>query len=459
MTLSRITARTIIVTLSAILIASAHAAFARAEYRTGAGDVVEINVFGMPDLERRVRIETDGTITIPVAGTLSVAGLTVGELRRRIRSALGGRVVTFTGSGGQERAAAIGVDDVIVSMASYRPVYVKGDVTRPGEYSYRGPMSIREAIALAGGYITLRNDANVSAAFAALDASSAREAHWQTIARQRARIWRIKAELGKASSKPAAAKRAIPPELPLQPAIRDAITSQAVTSLENRNARFERERAAIKNFIEQLDDEIAIVEQQVAVEEKSYEADSTDLQSLRNLRSEGIVTSKRLSDARRATLFSSTRLLQARARLSEARRQRAERQLQLHKLEADRKSTLYDELEQAMAEEAAARIEARAATRKLRLARSIPPNTSADSASEQHGVSAPKLIVHRRTPDGMERYVEDEDFEILPGDVIEVRLDDPGAMGTGITRTGQKPTHDGSVADLGLSLLQPEDVR
>ncbi|RIA55383.1 polysaccharide export outer membrane protein [Dichotomicrobium thermohalophilum] len=459
MNLSRITARTVAIALGALLSVAAPATLAGAEYRTGPGDVIEINVFSMPDLERRVRIETDGTIAIPIAGTLSVAGLTVAELRRRIQSALSGQVVTFTATGGRERAAAIGVDDVIVSIASYRPIYVKGDVTQPGEYSYRGPMSIREAIALAGGYISLRNDTNVSVAFSALDASAEREAHWQTIARQRARIWRIKAELGKASPKPAAAKSAIPSELPLQPAIRDRIAAQAVTQLENRNARFERERTAIKNFIEQLDEEIAIVEQQVAVEEKSYEADSTDLESLRNLRSEGIVTSKRLSDARRATLFSSTRLLQAQARLSEAKRQRAERQLQLHKLEADRKSDLYDELEQAMAEEAAARIEARAATRKLRLARSVPPQRSFGPSSNGRDGTGPKLIVHRRMPDGIQRYVENEDFEVLPGDVIEVRLGDPGPMGIGVLRTGEHSRDDDSVADLGLTHLQREDAR
>ncbi|MFP3921281.1 MAG: polysaccharide biosynthesis/export family protein [Dichotomicrobium sp.] len=453
----RITGWIAAVLAGTMLLAAVAGTAARAAYRLGPGDVIEIAVFGMPELTREARIEVDGTIAFPIIGSLSVAGLTLGELRKRVRSALGGRVVTSNGAGG-ESAVAIGMDDIVVGVASYRPIYVKGDVTRPGEYAYRGPMSIREAIALAGGYLGLRGDTHVNVAFNALDASAEREAHWQTIARQRATIWRIEAELGKAQPERAAAERAIPPDLPLEPSVRESIVSQAVTQLESRNARFERERNALENFIGQLDDEIAIAEEQVEVEDKSYAADSAELKSLSDLKSDGIVTSKRISDARRAMLFSSTRLLQARVRLSEARRQRAERELQLHKLETDRKGALYDALEVAETNEAAARIAVRAASRKLRLARAIPPRLPSYLSGDSGDGAGLDLVVYRRTADGIERYVEDEDFEILPGDVIEVRMDDPGALDGGVAHTGQLPSNEGIMAGMRSGPGPREDV-
>jgi polysaccharide biosynthesis/export protein len=43
-----------------------------------------------------------------------------------------------------------------VTVAEYGPIYVDGDVSKPGEYPYRLPMTARQAMALSGGYDTMR---------------------------------------------------------------------------------------------------------------------------------------------------------------------------------------------------------------------------------------------------------------------------------------------------------------
>ena len=53
---------------------------------------------------------------------------------------------------GRESVTPIAPDAVLVTIAEYRPVYVNGDVTKPGEQTFRPGMTVRQAVALAGGY-------------------------------------------------------------------------------------------------------------------------------------------------------------------------------------------------------------------------------------------------------------------------------------------------------------------
>src|SRR5258708_164706 len=48
---------------------------AKAEYRVNIGDVLEVAVPGVPELRHRAAVQVDGNISLPRAGTLSVAGL------------------------------------------------------------------------------------------------------------------------------------------------------------------------------------------------------------------------------------------------------------------------------------------------------------------------------------------------------------------------------------------------
>src|SRR5487761_421721 len=46
-----------------------------ADYRIGAEDLLEISVYGAPDLDRTVRVPADGVISVPLAGDLDAKGL------------------------------------------------------------------------------------------------------------------------------------------------------------------------------------------------------------------------------------------------------------------------------------------------------------------------------------------------------------------------------------------------
>jgi polysaccharide export outer membrane protein len=115
-----------------------------AQYLLGPGDQVSVTLRGAKEIEYKpVRIDETGHIELQYAGKLEAAGLTTGELAKRIS----GRLSEF-----------VSEPSVIVEITDYgsQPVSVIGAVTRPGVYQLKGQKTLFEVLSLAEG---LRNDA------------------------------------------------------------------------------------------------------------------------------------------------------------------------------------------------------------------------------------------------------------------------------------------------------------
>lgn len=108
------------------------------EYRIGKEDVIEVVVFREPELSRVVPVRPDGRISLPLAGEMDAAGKTAAELQSGIAKVLASYV--------REPAVSVLVREINASR-----VYVLGEVVRPGGFPLRGPMSVVQAIAIAGG--------------------------------------------------------------------------------------------------------------------------------------------------------------------------------------------------------------------------------------------------------------------------------------------------------------------
>lgn len=112
-------------------------------YRLSSGDVIEIRVYGEDDLTVNVRLGDNGAINYPFLGELRVDKLTVAQLERRITEGLKGRYL---------------VDPIVsVSITEYRPFFVNGEVHRPGAIAYQPGVTLRKAIAMAGGFTERAN--------------------------------------------------------------------------------------------------------------------------------------------------------------------------------------------------------------------------------------------------------------------------------------------------------------
>jgi polysaccharide biosynthesis/export protein len=109
-------------------------------YTVGAGDVLEVRVWHNDQLSRRVTVRPDGFITLPLVGDIACGGKTVEQISKDI----------------VEKGTTYYTEPLVVSVEvaelhSYR-IYVLGEVTRPGEFTPSGQVTVLQAIALAGGF-------------------------------------------------------------------------------------------------------------------------------------------------------------------------------------------------------------------------------------------------------------------------------------------------------------------
>ncbi|MBS0558656.1 MAG: polysaccharide export protein [Proteobacteria bacterium] len=108
-------------------------------YHLGVGDQVRIITFGQDSLTGQFRVNDRGNIAIPLLGPIAASGLTTAELERRIEKELKAKKVLLDPS-------------VAVEVLGYRPVFILGEVTKPGEYAYQPGMTVLTAVAIAGGF-------------------------------------------------------------------------------------------------------------------------------------------------------------------------------------------------------------------------------------------------------------------------------------------------------------------
>jgi polysaccharide export outer membrane protein len=118
---------------------TAPAAAATSEYRIARGDKLRVEVYKDTYLSQSLQVRPDGRITLPLVGDLVAEGLTSIELRDRIANSL-------------KEYIANPVVTVIVVEVVEPVVYVMGEVNQPGSVPMRGPMTVLQALAVAGGF-------------------------------------------------------------------------------------------------------------------------------------------------------------------------------------------------------------------------------------------------------------------------------------------------------------------
>jgi polysaccharide export outer membrane protein len=108
------------------------------EYRLGAGDKLRIEVYKDAQLSQSVQVRPDGKITLPLVGDLDATNRTPIELRDTIATSL-------------KEYMTNPVVTVIVVEATAATAYVMGEVNHPGSVNLQAPLTILQALALAGG--------------------------------------------------------------------------------------------------------------------------------------------------------------------------------------------------------------------------------------------------------------------------------------------------------------------
>jgi polysaccharide biosynthesis/export protein len=108
------------------------------DYRIGPQDLLDINIFEAPELNRTVRVSENGEVSLPLLGGIHVVRLTARELENELAAKL------------REFLKDPHVSVMVTTIESH-PVSVIGEVNKPGVFQVRGSKTLLEMLSMAQG--------------------------------------------------------------------------------------------------------------------------------------------------------------------------------------------------------------------------------------------------------------------------------------------------------------------
>ena len=110
-----------------------------ADYRLGPNDLMDVEVFGVPDLKRTVRVNSSGQVSLALVGNVLLAGLSAQQAETAIADKYA------------EKFLQNPQVSVFIKEFTTQRITIEGAVARPGIYPVTGQVSLLRALALAGG--------------------------------------------------------------------------------------------------------------------------------------------------------------------------------------------------------------------------------------------------------------------------------------------------------------------
>jgi polysaccharide export outer membrane protein len=107
-------------------------------YTLDSGDKLRVVVFGQEGITNSYIVGADGNVNLPLVGSVPARGFTTAQLSGMISERL--------------KQGYVREPHVSVEVETYRPFFILGEVTTPGQYSYVANMTAETAVAIAGGF-------------------------------------------------------------------------------------------------------------------------------------------------------------------------------------------------------------------------------------------------------------------------------------------------------------------
>lgn len=113
----------------------------KADYKISGADLLDITIYQQQDLDRKVRVSQNGTISFPLIGIVEVGGLSVNQAEEAISKKLRDYLISPQVS-------------IFIKEYGNKKVFVLGEVKKPGsvELPTEAKLTVVEAISLAGGF-------------------------------------------------------------------------------------------------------------------------------------------------------------------------------------------------------------------------------------------------------------------------------------------------------------------
>jgi polysaccharide export outer membrane protein len=379
------------------------------QYRLATGDVLEIAAIGVPDIRSKATVDVDGRALFPLIGPVNAAGLTISEIQAAVRELLPTKVFRRRSEDGREYPIVLTPDEVLVSIAEYRPIYVNGDVARPGPQPYRPGLTVRQAIAMAGGFDVMRFRAK-DPFLESSDLKGEYDSQWIEFAREQARVGSLREVLGEKDASAADKLQRIP--VP-QPVIAEIIRLEA-ERLSASTSDYQKEKTHLATTIQKETERINILVTERDKEKQDAAGEEAELQATQTNLQKGIVPMSRVAEARRLAFYSATRALQTAALIAQIDAQRHELESRLERIDDQRRVRLLEELQNSSVKLAEISARLQAVGEKLMYAGMVR------SQMVRGGGDRPIVTIFRDNHPHPSESSADNDSILMPGDVVDV---------------------------------------
>ncbi len=368
-----------------------------AVYKVSVGDTLMISVYGDQGLTGVFPVSVDGTIGYPLLGNVKVADKAVDEIGVEIGRALSTYVPSRS---------------VAVAIKEYAPIFIMGDVQKPGKYEYRPGMIVLELFALGGGL----REPSARADLSALQLISAQQEYedmsLQFLSQDVKRV-RLEAELNDREFEYKSGEL----ELVRDPATLDKIVASERSIYMLRLSVMEEEKTNLEIQRQNFGEEIETLQKAAELRNEQFRLLGLDVNASEELVTRGAASQVMLRERKRELLAMNQQLLESSSFLARAQQNRNEVERRLLELVSKRHADAAVELRE---------IELDMVRLKKRMAFSLQTvaeiGASARRVRSQEQLIQTKFSVVRQLAGSYQEVAVDEHTRIRAGDVLRVNL-------------------------------------
>ncbi|WP_255010552.1 polysaccharide biosynthesis/export family protein [Roseovarius sp. M141] len=121
------------------------------DYRVMPGDTLRMRIIGLPELQSEAVVTRDGSVDLPLVGSVQSKGLTTDQIETELARRLLSVSYTTIGSNEITRQVDLAGFRPFVEVARFRPIFLDGLIGNPGQVDFQHGLSVRAAIVRSGG--------------------------------------------------------------------------------------------------------------------------------------------------------------------------------------------------------------------------------------------------------------------------------------------------------------------
>lgn len=368
-------------------------------YTLDAGDALRVSVLGEPSYPLEVVIDDAGSISLPLLGEIQARGLTPVALSQSIQLAF-------------QQQKLILEPFVKVEISQRRPFFISGAVASPGSYPFQPGITVRHALAIAGGFRPTAARGGVPALEIA-DLRSARSNLTIEEYRLKVRLTRLIAESRQEKSFVAPSD----PPIELGSRLIGDIVASEQAQLEARLTAFQDDIAYLEASLDRAKKEAGMIAVAREEREKTANIQLDELETVRNLRKQGLITNSNVMAMERVHT-------NYRADLAQTELQQTQKQQDMMNLESElrRKRQTHDieliaQIQDTQVELGKVQSQIRYTADKLLFLSSYGEQRTFEDLQ-----ASVRISIFRRDEKSGRDIVASENTEVKAGDVIEVSV-------------------------------------